>query len=100
MGSDYGVRERNYRTPEELRDLLAPHGEVEVGELDVSASYGSFDEFWVALAGRVGPAGQWLMSLSDEELDRAHDELFRQLGSPSGSFELNGRAFAAAVTRG
>jgi hypothetical protein len=29
--------------------------------------------------------------------DRSHDELFRQVGSPDGPFELEARAFAAKV---
>ena len=89
---------RRYRTPQELRDLLAPYGDVESAELDVTASYGDYDEFWNALARRVGPAGQWLMSLDDEGRERAREELFRQLGSPSGPFELDARAYAVAVT--
>jgi SAM-dependent methyltransferase len=100
MGSSRATEPRVFRTPQELHDLLAPHGEVEHAELDVTADYEDFDEFWSALARRVGPAGAWLMSLDDEDRDRARHELFRQLGSPSGPFELDARAFAAAVTPG
>lgn len=89
---------RLYRTAQEIHDLLAPHGEVESGELDVTAGYRDFDEFWRALDRGVGPAGGWLASLGPEGRERAHDELFRQLGSPDGPFELAARAFAAAVT--
>jgi hypothetical protein len=46
----------------------------------------------------VGPAGHWLASLDADARERAHEELFRQLGSPSGPFELGARAFAVAVT--
>jgi hypothetical protein len=46
----------------------------------------------------VGPAGQWLASLDAGQRDQAHEELFRELGSPEGPFQLNARAFAAAVT--
>jgi hypothetical protein len=46
----------------------------------------------------VGPAGVWLASLDAEGRERAREELFRQLGSPAGAFELQARAFAAAVT--
>lgn len=89
---------RRYRTPQELHDLLAPHGNVESAELDVTAGYGGFDEFWQAMDRRVGPAGQWVASLDGEMRERARAELFRQLGSPPGPFELKARAFAAAVT--
>jgi SAM-dependent methyltransferase len=90
---------RRYRTARELRDLLAPLGNVESAELDVSAGYGDFEEFWNALDHGVGPAGQWLASLDSDARERSHEELFRQLGSPSGPFELEARAFAAAATR-
>lgn len=98
IGAMRAAAPRLYRTPQELRDLLSPHGEVESAELDVSAGYRDYDEFWDALARRVGPAGQWLLSLDDEGRERAREELFRQLGSPSGPFELAARAFAVAVT--
>ena len=89
---------RRYRTAQELHDLLAPHGEVESTALGVTAGYRDYDEFWQAMDRRVGPAGQWLLSLDAEARERAREELFRQLDSPSGAFELGARAFAAAVT--
>lgn len=100
IGAVRGGEPRRYRTPQELHDLLAPHGAVEDAALDVTAAYSGYEEFWNTLARRVGPAGQWLMSLDDAGRDRAREELFRQLGSPSGGFELSARAFAAAVTPG
>jgi SAM-dependent methyltransferase len=98
IGASRAAEPRRYRTPEEIHDLLAPLGEVETGELDVTADYGDFQEFWLAMARGVGPAGQWIASLDSEQLEQAHAELYRQLGSPAGRFELNARAFAAAVT--
>ncbi len=93
-----GAEPRRYRTPQELHDLLAPHGEVEAAELDVTARYEDFQDFWEAMSHGVGPAGQWLASLDAEGRERAHSELYVQLGSPEGPFELNARAFAASVT--
>jgi SAM-dependent methyltransferase len=92
---------RRYRTPQELHDLLAGAGltNVETCELDVTASYADFAEFWRVLGLQVGPAGAWLHGLPDEQRALAHDELHRQLGSPTGAFELHGRAYAAAATR-
>lgn len=98
MGTPRAAEPRRYRTAQELRDLLAPLGEVESGELDVSAGYRDFDEFWQVMDRGVGPAGQWLASLDAAARERAHEELFRQLGSPQGPFELHARAFAVAVT--
>jgi SAM-dependent methyltransferase len=94
-------RAPHYRKPQELRDLLLGAGlaNVESSELDVTASYDDFSDFWRALSGHVGPAGAWLQSLDDRQRALAHDELHRQLGSPGGAFELRGRAFAAAATR-
>jgi SAM-dependent methyltransferase len=99
IGTLRGGEPRRYRTPQEIHDLLAPHGEVESAELDVTAGYRDFDEFWQALGCLVGPAGQWLASLDGEQRERAHAELFREFGSPDGPFELKARAFAAAVTQ-
>ena len=98
IGGSRAAEPRRYRTPQELHDLLAPHGEVESAELDVTAGYREFDEFWQAMDRGVGPAGQWLASLDSERREQAHEELFRQLGSPQGPFELKARAFAVAVT--
>jgi hypothetical protein len=98
VGTSRAAEPRRYRTPQEINDLLAPHGEVESTELDVTAGYRDFDEFWQAMDRGVGPAGQWLASLDGEQRQGAYDELSRQLGSPQGPFELKARAFAAAVT--
>lgn len=90
---------RRYRTLAELQDLLAPLGDVETAELDVSAPYEDFDDFWRALARQVGPAGAWLRNLDEEQTVRAREELHRRLGSPEGAFTLTGRCYAARVTR-
>src|SRR6185437_1420827 len=37
IGSTGAAEPRRYRTPEEIHDLLVPHGEVETAELDVTA---------------------------------------------------------------
>ena len=87
-----------YRTAEALHELLAPLGEVEQAELDVTASYDGFEDFWHALAQQVGPAGAWLGSLDTEQLARARVELQTQLGGPDGAFELTGRCYAARVS--
>ncbi|MGH3053639.1 MAG: class I SAM-dependent methyltransferase [Gaiellaceae bacterium] len=98
IGASRATEPRRYRTPQELHDLFAPHGEVETAVLDVSAGYRDFDEFWQAMGRGVGPAGQWVASLDDDARERAREGLFRELGSPDGPFELNARAFAVAVT--
>lgn len=94
--SEFGAR--RYRTPDELRDLLAPLGDVETGELDVTADYSGFDEFWHALERQVGPAGAWVAALPEGKRAEARDEMHRQLDSPSGTFSLTGRCYAARVS--
>jgi hypothetical protein len=66
--------------------------------LDISAPYDSFDDFWHAMEGQVGPAGAWLASMDDDQRARARDEMRRQLGSPDGPFSLAGRCYAARVS--
>ena len=98
IGASRATEPRRYRTSQEIHHLLSPHGEVESAELDVTAGYRDFDEFWQAMDRGVGPAGHWVASLDAEARERAHEALFRLLGSPAGGFELKARAFAAAVT--
>jgi SAM-dependent methyltransferase len=88
---------RRYRTARELQELLVGAGltNVETCELDVTAGYVDFEEFWRALSRQVGPAGAWLHGLDDRRRAMAHDELHKQLGRPSGAFELSGRAYGA-----
>ena len=98
-GTELGAR--RYRTSPELVALLEEGGlqGIETAELDVTAPYADFDDFWHALSGQVGPAGAWLQALDGERRAVAHDEMFRQLGSPEGAFELSGRAYAVRATR-
>ncbi|MES1246501.1 MAG: class I SAM-dependent methyltransferase [Actinomycetota bacterium] len=87
-----------YRTQDELVGLLQPFGEVTTGVIDITASYGSFDELWRTLEHQVGPAGAWLAKLDDAGRDRARTEIRRELGSPDGPFALTGRCYAARVS--
>jgi len=102
VGGSTEAGARRYRTMPELVALLEEGGlrDLETAELDVTAAYTGFDDFWHALSGQVGPAGAWLQALDAEKRAIAHEEMFRQLGSPAGAFELGGRAFAARATRG
>jgi ubiquinone/menaquinone biosynthesis C-methylase UbiE len=86
-----------YRDAPELAQLLADTGlhDIETGALDVEASYTGFDDFWGALSSGVGPAGQWVLELTDEQRAALPDELRRQLGEPEGPFTLHARAWAA-----
>jgi SAM-dependent methyltransferase len=97
-GGDAETGARRYRTLEELVELLAPHGRVETAQLDVTATYDGYDDFWHALAGQVGPAGAWLKALDEEQLAFVREEMHRQLGSPAAAFTLDARCYAARVS--
>lgn len=86
-----------YRSPESARGLLGDDAQVEL--LTVSADYSSFDELWSSLEAGIGPAGVWVLSLSDEQRGAAREELHRQVGEPAGAFTLTGTAWAARATR-
>lgn len=90
-----------YRNAQQLHDLLNDAGltNLKTGELDVTTPYTDYEDFWQALSRRVGPAGAWLHGLDEDQRARARDELHRQLGSPSGPFELKGRAYGARGDR-
>jgi SAM-dependent methyltransferase len=98
IGAPQVAEPRRYRTAQEIHDLLAPHGKVESAELDVQAGYLDFEDFWRTLGGGAGPAGRWYASLDADTRERAHDELFREVGGPTGPFGLKARAFAARVS--
>jgi ubiquinone/menaquinone biosynthesis C-methylase UbiE len=87
-----------YRSREELQGLLGDDAEVAL--LEVEAEYTGYAELWEALLDGAGPAGVWIKALDDSGRAAAEEELHRQLGSPSGSFSLAGRAWAARVTLG
>lgn len=86
-----------YRTRAEMAELMGGDAEIEL--LEVEGLYSDFEDFWTALAGGAGPAGAWAASLDADGRERARAELYRQLGEPSGPFDLTGRAWAARVTR-
>jgi ubiquinone/menaquinone biosynthesis C-methylase UbiE len=102
LASDAPATERRtrYRTREEIESLFAEGFEGMTTEtLEVESQYTGFEEFWAALNGGAGPAGVWVLSLDAESRDRARDELYRQVGEPTGPFSLAGRAWATRATR-
>jgi SAM-dependent methyltransferase len=70
--------------------------DVEDGELEASANYASFEDFWEPLTFAVGPAGQYLASLSTERQNRVREACRAAL--PEGSFSLTARAWYARGT--
>jgi SAM-dependent methyltransferase len=86
-----GVREG------EIADVLIAAGleGVRSGSLTTSAHYEDFEDFWMPFTYAVGPAGEHLASLSEEQRDAIRDECRRRLGEPDGPFELEARAWYA-----
>jgi SAM-dependent methyltransferase len=70
--------------------------DVEDGELDASTDYASFEDFWEPFTFAVGPAGQYLASLSGERQERVRAACRAAL--PEGSFSLTARAWYARGT--
>ena len=66
------------------------------GSVRAEASYTGFDDFWTPFAFGVGPSGQALLSLSDEQKDRVRETCRDAL--PAGSFTLDARAWYARGT--
>jgi SAM-dependent methyltransferase len=87
----------NFRTREEIEALFGDG--VEMDLLEVEAGYTGIDEFWDALTGGAGPAGVWAASLDGAQRMQAREEVYRQVGEPTGPFTLVGRAWAARITR-
>ena len=81
----------------ELAALLASAGlaDVEEAPLRVTARYAGFDELWGSLLLGIGPAGSFVVALADDARERYREELFAQVGRPSGDFTLSATARAA-----
>ena len=67
--------------------------DVVSGALTASADYADFEDFWQPLTLAVGPAGQYLQSLSDDERARVRDACRVRL--TDGPFSLDARAWYA-----
>jgi ubiquinone/menaquinone biosynthesis C-methylase UbiE len=90
-------RTNHYRTRDEIEPLVGEGVEIEL--LEVEGAYAGFDELWSSVRFGAGPAGAWVKTLDEAQLEAAQAELHRQVGEPSGAFTLRGRAWAARVTR-
>jgi ubiquinone/menaquinone biosynthesis C-methylase UbiE len=82
----------------EIADWLIAAGFRDVIEttLDVSSRYASFEELWQGFLAGIGPAGSYCVSLADKQRAAVREELFRRLGSPTGSFSLTAKARSAS----
>jgi SAM-dependent methyltransferase len=66
------------------------------GSLRASADYAGFDDFWQPLTLAVGPAGQHLQSLPEDQRERVREACRARL--PEGPFSLDARAWYARGT--
>jgi ubiquinone/menaquinone biosynthesis C-methylase UbiE len=73
-----------------LRDVVE-------GELEASADYADFDDFWEPFTFAVGPAGSYLASLSADKQERLREACREALPS-GGPFTLTARAWCARGT--
>ncbi|EXG81904.1 class I SAM-dependent methyltransferase [Cryptosporangium arvum] len=82
----------------EIAAWLAAAGFTGVTEtvLSVSSTYASFDELWNGYLAGIGPAGVYCVGLPDDQRTAVRAELFRRLGSPTGSFTLSALARSAS----
>ena len=85
-----------YRSRETLEGLVGEGAQTEL--LEVESEYPGFEELWSTVVDGAGPAGVWAKSLDDEQRAAAREEMYRQVGSPSGAFTLTGRAWAVRTT--
>jgi SAM-dependent methyltransferase len=79
--------------PGQIGELLEGAGLAEVvdGSLSVSAGYADFDDYWVPFTFGVGPAGQALAELSEEQQAVVRENCRAALGD--GQFTLDARAW-------
>lgn len=79
----------------DIADRMARAGleDVVSGALTATADYADFEDFWAPLTFGVGPAGQHLHSLTDEQQAAVREALRARL--PEGSFTLDARAWHA-----
>lgn len=93
-----GEQDRPGVTRGDIADRFRRAGlrDVEDGELEASADYASFEDFWEPFTFAVGPVGEYLASLSAERQDRLRQACRAAL--PDGSFSLAARAWYARGT--
>jgi len=71
-------------------------GDVAAGSLEVSVEYSGFEDFWEPFEFGVGPAGQALANLPDDQRAAVREAARAQL--PAGSFSLDARSWYATAT--
>ena len=70
--------------------------DVQEGAIEAAAGYTGFDDFWEPFTYAVGPAGQYLRSLSPEQQEKVREQCRAAL--PGGPFTLTAKAWFARGT--
>ena len=81
----------------ELAALLEGAGLVDVrsSEIIATARYDGLDDLWAGYTAGIGPIGQYVRTLGDEELDAVRAAVRDDLEAPDGPFTLPAVAWAA-----
>ena len=80
----------------ELAQLFADAGFEATTEstLEVTSTYSSYEELWSGFLAWIGPAGSYAVRQPQDKQEALRQALFKEVGSPTGPFEL--RAVARA----
>lgn len=70
--------------------------DISESEISVQAEFVDFEELWLGYQQGIGPIGAWCVAQSDEIQSAIKTELFKNLGSPTGSFTLSAIALTAS----
>ena len=86
-----------YCNPDELRDLLASTGLVDIAISSAvpHAAYANFDDLWEPITGGIGPSGVYVRSLDEQAQGVLKDAYRAILGVGDAPFELTARAWLA-----
>jgi SAM-dependent methyltransferase len=90
-------RRVGYPSPDELGQLWRSRGlgDVETGELCVTADYASFDDLFEPFTAATGHSGACYASLGRTGQRALRDQTRHRLGDPDGAFTLTARAWWA-----
>jgi SAM-dependent methyltransferase len=94
-GSRDQAKTRPFGDRDQLDWLWRSAGLVDVatGELIAGAGYADFEDLWVHLVAPDGSPGAYFAELEAPHRDALRGEVWRRLGSPTGSFRLTARAW-------
>jgi hypothetical protein len=89
------AKTRPFADPDQLEGLWRSAGltDIAIGELIASADYVDFKDLWVPLVAPDGSPGAYFAELKAEQREALRKEMWRRLGSPTGSFRLTARAW-------